>query len=156
MKTRNNKTLIVTLMTALLLAAVVITSQLSASSPGQTLAIQINSNQVIEFNNGAVPSNEIPDGRHAFATNYYGGPVLITDVQVSCSEGICRNVAILPPVSGYNPPDRFHLRFGTVKTNTPKYRSFATGFVWEPGESLTYWKTGGGDLRISLIGKKIK
>ena len=156
MKTGINRILGMTMITALVLTALAITSQISASSSGQAMEVQINSSQIIEFNNGAVPSSDILDGRHTFATNYYGGPVLITDVQVSCSEGICRNVAILPPESGFNPPDRFHLRFGTVKATNPKHRSFATGFIWETGESLTYWKTGGGDLRISLIGKRIK
>jgi hypothetical protein len=156
MKIEPNKSILAALVAVLLIAAFVVASKPAAqagSMPGSTTGstVDTTSDQVVEFNNGALPT--IPDGRNTLATNTFGVPVLITDIQVHCSSGVCSNVAILPP-AGSNPPNRFHARFGGV-TAEPESLSLTTGFIWKPGETITYFKTGGGALRVSFIGVKL-
>jgi len=153
MKLETNKLMLVTLIVVLLVAASMVTPKSAVRSQDLPASVAVTSDQVVEFNNGAVPSNMIPDGRNDLVTNTFGVPVLITDIQVRCSSGTCNDVAILPPQGG-NPPNRFHVRFGSV-TVEPEYRALTTGFIWKPGEPVTYFKTGGGALRITFTGRKL-
>jgi len=151
MKIETKQSTLITLIVALLITASVVASKPPAAVQGLAA---ITSGEVVTLNNGAVVSDMIPDGRNTVFTNTFGVPVLITDVQVLCESGACNNVAILPPLLPGNPPDRFHVRFDRV-TAEPEFRSFTTGILWNPGDPLDYFKTGGGLLHINLIGIKL-